>query len=423
MRTPQEAGKTMRDQEELKRYLTEEIESGRGADENEDFVAALKECTDDEFLYQVAESAPRNRLYSYGDIAADAIRSEEYRYAMLSSSIPGRRSLLHNLAISRELDEMLAVRVLLTDSYDENKRESLYVIRSEALLMLALMKSMAYRKTAAERLHEIGSAFPERYYREMDQAGQEAVLKEWYAEACDYAERLIRIDEEMDAKLSESVEIDSAMLTVFLAACHPDQERAGVYALKIRSESLAAYAGAVTENVVVRRILSRKIHREDLLDELPYPDSFRAEPLLIRDTFEKRTEFCLEVLQNTEREETWEYLRERMEKAGMVIPEDLPRRAPAGGADKPEVTVSNEITKIFSEIKKEIPEDTAIKVDEIWAGLLDFVAEVNKASEGRSDRIDLKGKDPAEIVRMAEGIACAKLNRLLKEEEQDDSDT
>ena len=112
-----------------------------------------------------------------------------------------------------------------------------------------------------------------------------------------------------------------------------------------------------------------------------------------------------------------------MEKAGMVIPEDLPRRAPAGGADKPEVTVSNEITKIFSEIKKEIPEDTAIKVDEIWTGLLDFVAEVNKASEGRSDRIDLKGKDPAEIVRMAEGIACAKLNRLLKEEEQDDSDT
>ena len=162
----------------------------------------------------------------------------------------------------------------------------------------------------------------------MDREAQETAVKEWYAEACEYAERLIGIDREMNEKVSLNVDIDSSLLIGFLAACHPDKTKRAEYAETLSSESerLAAYVGAITEEADVRRILSRKIHREDLLEALPYCHSFDSlgrEPFLIRDTEEKRTAFCLEVLRNTDREETRRYLTEQMKAAGIDIPAEL----------------------------------------------------------------------------------------------------
>ena len=210
----------MTDQEELKRFLTEEMTYDRNLDNNEAFKTALKKCTDDELLYLIAENAPQSNFFSFGDIAAAGIRSDEYRYALISSSIRARRTLIHDLAVSRELDELLAVRILLTDSCEENKREAMYVIKNEALLMLAFLKSFSYRRGAKERLKEIGSVYPERYFTEMEEREKETIVKEWHARACEYAERLIEIDKDMDEKLSDSVEIDSELLIGFLAACH-----------------------------------------------------------------------------------------------------------------------------------------------------------------------------------------------------------
>ena len=313
------------EQEELKRFLTKEITSGRDLDNSEDFKNALKKCTDDEFLYLIAENVPQYRIE---EMAAAGIQSDEYRYAMISSSLKGRRALIHDLAVSRELDEMLAVRVLLTDLNENNKNEALRAIRSEALLMLAFLNSFSYRAAAKERLKETGSAYPERYYEEMDREEKETAVKGWYAEACEYAERLIGIDRDMNDKVSVNVDIDSSMLVGFLAACHPDKTKKAEYAEMIASESerLAAYVGAITEDADVRRILSREIHREDLLEALPYCHSFDScgrEPFLMKDTYEKRVEFCLEVLRNTDREETRQFLTEQMKHAGIDIPAEL----------------------------------------------------------------------------------------------------
>ncbi|MBR4461562.1 MAG: hypothetical protein IKS51_03165 [Erysipelotrichaceae bacterium] len=301
------------EQNDLKHYLQEQMDRGIDLTDSEIFMKGLRLCTDDELLYRIAKSAPRNRSFSFGDVAASMIKSEEYRYAMISSNIKGRKTLIHDLAISRELNELLAIRILLTDSYVENKRESMYVINSEELLMLAYLYSFSYRNTAKERLKEIGSAYPERYF-EMEQEEKDAVMQEWYAKACEYAERLIDLDQEMNEKLDSSL-ISTSLLIGFLAACHPDETKRIEYAKKITSEELAAYVGAVTAYTDVKKILATKIHSKELLDALLYCDSDSDISYLIKDREEKRIAFCLEILKNTDNEETRQYLTKKMEEA------------------------------------------------------------------------------------------------------------
>ena len=308
------------EQNDLKRYLQEQMNLGTDLTDSKIFMKGLKLCKDDELLYSIAKATPQNRLFSFGDVAASMIVSEEYRYAMISSSIKGRRTLIHDLAISRELDEMLAIRTLLTDSNTENKRESLYVIGSEALLMLAWLYSFSYKTDAKERLKEIGSEYPERYF-EMEQEEKDTVLKEWYAQACEYAERLINMDKMIVEKIDSNVWIDSSMLIGFLAACHPDPLKRTEYADMIDSEELASYVGTITDYLDVKTMLSKKIHSEDLLSWLPYTDSVINPPFPIKDKPENHVAFCLEILKNTDSEETREYLKERMEKAEIEIPD------------------------------------------------------------------------------------------------------
>ena len=308
------------EQNDLKHYLREQMDRGIDLTDSEIFKKALKLCTDDKLLYRIAMLSPQNRVFSFGDVAASAIRSKEYRYAMISSTIRGRKTLIHDLAVSRELDELLAIRILLTDPYDENKRESMYVIGSEELLMLAWLQSFSFRNTAKERLKEIGSMYPERYF-EIEENEKETVLEECYAKACDYAERLIGLDQEIAEMIDSSIWIDSSMLIGFLAACHPDQAKRTEYAKMINSEELAAYVGAITDHAEVKKILASKVHSEALLDRLPYVDSDTDSSFLIKDRDENREAFCLEVLKITEDEKTREYLKERMKKAGIVIPQ------------------------------------------------------------------------------------------------------
>lgn len=307
------------EQDDLKRYLQEQLNLGTDLTDSDFFMKGLKLCKDDELLYSIAKAAPQNRLFSFGDVAASMITSDEYRYAVISSSIKGRRTLIHDLAISRELDEMLAIRILLTDSNTENKRESLYVIGSEALLMLAWLYSFSYKTDAKERLIGIGSEYPEHYF-EMEQNEKDTVLKEWYSKACEYAERLIETDKMIMDKVDSPAWIDSSMLIGFLATCHPDQEKRIRYAEMITSEELASYVGTITDYQDVKTVLSRKIHSKDLLDWLPYTDSIIDPPFPIKDKPENHVAFCLEILKNTDSEETREYLKERMEKAEIEIP-------------------------------------------------------------------------------------------------------
>ena len=305
------------EQKDLKRYLQEQMDRGIDLTDDKIFKKALRLCTDDKLLYQIAKKAPQKRLFSFGDVAASAIGSEEYRYAMISSYIKGRRTLIHDLAVSRELDEMLAIRILLTDSNTENKRESLYVIGSEAMLMLAWLQSFSYKTDAKEKLKEIGSVYPERYF-EIEQEEKDKVLKTWYVQACEYAERLVDMDKMIAEKTDSNVYIDSSMLIGFLAACHPDQIKRTRYAEMITSEELASYVGTISDYLDVKTALSGKIHSKDLLDWLPYTDSIIDPPFPIKDKPENHIAFCLEILKNTDDEETREYLKERMEEAGIL---------------------------------------------------------------------------------------------------------
>ena len=282
-------------QEELKQYIREEMESQKDLHDNELFKHALRQCTDDEFLYLVAENAPHLIIE---EIAASGIRSKEYRYAMICSNLRGRYALIHDLAVNRELDEQTAKRILLVDDWEENKNDAMHVINDEALLMLACLKSFSLRAAAVRRLKEIGSPYPDRYYSELGQEEKESIRMEWFRKACADAEQLLETDQKMDQALSDQVEIISDMLIGFLAACHPVPEKRIFYAEQTTSETIAAYAGSVTEYDDVRSILSAKIHREDLIDLLSFPYSFDEEPFLIPDTEEKRSAFCHEVFRN-----------------------------------------------------------------------------------------------------------------------------
>lgn len=308
-----------------KKEIDERIAQLSGSDKLEDseaLRAAIRECEDDELLYQIAKRAPHNMFFSFGDVAASCIKSNEYRYALLSSNFTCRRTPIHDLAVSRELDEMTAARILLTDSVAENKRESMYVINSEALLMLGYLKSFSYRTTAKEKLQEIGSSCPGRYF-ELDQDEKDEVMKNWLAEACGYAEKLIEMDRTVSEKTSLLINIDSEKLITFLAACHPEQSKRAEYARMITSEAMIAYAGAVTEYADVKKLLSVRIHDEDVLGALPYCESLYPDTFLLKDSEENHVAFCLEILQNTESEEIKEYLLERMKYAGIEIPEEL----------------------------------------------------------------------------------------------------
>ena len=288
-------------------------------DDSEALRAAVRECTDDELLYRIAKRAPNDKMFSFGDIAAAGIGSDDYRYAVISSDIRGRRTLIHDLAVSRELDKELAVRILLTDPDGENKKEALNFIDNEALLMLAFLNSVSARETAGERLKELGSGYPD-LYMQMEQDERALKEKQWYALACAYAEGLIDEDRTISGRLGLSVSIDSFMLIGFLAACHPDRTVRTRYAEKIVSERLAAYVGAITEYADVKKILARRIWA---LDHLPYCGSDVNAPLLITDKQENRNALCFEILRSTDSEDMRRYLTERLKEAGIKIPKEL----------------------------------------------------------------------------------------------------
>ncbi len=311
------------DEDVLKRFLIEKVNYGRDLDKDEAFLAGLKKCRDDELLYKIAKQAPRRLFFSFGDVAAKHIQSDAYRYAVFCSPISGRRTLIHDLAIERELGELPAVRILLTDPEEENKRKTLYVIRSEALLMLAFLRSYSCRNTAKETLAEIGSAYPHRFFSDLQEEEQNAFVSKWLEEACPYVERLLERDEEVRKQLGPDVRIDSSLLIGYLAACHPDREIRTGYADMIDPE-LAAYVGAVTEHADIKQLLAGRIRRKDLLDSLPYCDSSHIDLYLIKDTPEKRAAFCREVLRNLSDKDMYEDLRAGMENAGIDVPEDLP---------------------------------------------------------------------------------------------------
>ena len=301
-------------QNDLERYLGQELKKGVDLSDNKLFKKALKLCENDELLYYIAKISPQDKFFSFGDVAAQAIRNDEMRYALICSSITGRKTLIHELAIERKLKEMLAIRILLTDPYEENKRESLYVINSEALLMLAFLRSFSYRKTAGERLKEIGSSYPEAYF-DLKQKQREETYKNWYAEACEYGEALIDLDKTIEERIDAPITLNTSLLIGFLAAAHPDPKERIRYAQMIKTESLAAYVGAITEYQDVKKYLSVKINDKDILDNLPYCLSDNKQPYLLEDRQKKRDEFCLEVLRNTDDKETWEYLLKKMDNS------------------------------------------------------------------------------------------------------------
>lgn len=309
------------DENSLNAYLKQRLAEETDLNDDEIFRKAIRLCTDDSLLFQIAMKAP-DQIFSFSDIAASALKSDDYRYAMACSFIRGRKTMIHDLALSRELDEMTAIRILLTDPYTENKRESMYVIGSEELLMLAWLQSVSYKNTARERLEEIGSKYPGLYF-ETEEEEKKILTKKWYTKACEYAQTLIDMDQTTAEKIDSDILIDSSMLICFLAACHPDQTKREEYAQMIGSEELAAYVGAISDYPDVKAILASKIHSERLLDDLPYTDTIINPPLLIRDRIENHIAFCLEILKNTDSEETRQYLKERMEKADIEIPEEF----------------------------------------------------------------------------------------------------
>ena len=198
----------------------------------------------------------------------------------------------------------------------------MYVIGSEELLMLAWLQSVSYKNTAKERLEEIGSKYPGLYF-EKEEEEKKNLIKNWYAKACEYAETLIDMDQTTAEKIDSDILIDSSMLTGFLAACHPEQAKREGYAQMIESEELAAYIGAISDYPDVKAILASRIHSEELLNDLPYTDTYINPPLLVRDRIENRIAFCLQILKNSDSEETRQYLKERLEKADIEIPEEF----------------------------------------------------------------------------------------------------
>lgn len=284
----------------------------------------LEQCSDDTVLYDIAcntDSDPD--MVPIREKAARLISSRDYQYA-LSSHIydPARTSMILDLYDSLEGDELFIARTILTDPNDVNKTHMMLYCEDEELLMLGWKYVYGARDLCTDRLHAIGSDYPEKY--ENSDPQERAEWEEnWFICAGETALEIIPEDEAVRDRLHGTVTVDSEPLHFYLSLMHTRKAIRWWHAKKLKNPVYIAYTGSWTSDDQVKEVLSARIDSTELITEMIYGDlsgadlifGFRKpEDLTLQDRF------CVEIMKNNPDRAIREHVRKELLRGNVEIP-------------------------------------------------------------------------------------------------------
>ena len=191
--------------------------------DKEEIYAALELCTDDAVLYDIAT----NTDWDPGMVSIRAMILDQFD--------------------SLEGDELFVARTILTDPKDDNKAHMLIYCTDEALLMLGWLYVYGARRLCADRLHNMGSRFPEAY-EEMSPEDRARCKEDLFAHAAEVALNLLSEDEAVRGRISSTASVDSEPLHFFLSFHHPRLALRWWHARKLKNPARIAYAGSWTSD-------------------------------------------------------------------------------------------------------------------------------------------------------------------------------
>ena len=290
----------------------------------EEITTALELCSDDAVLYDVATNTNWNpELVSIREKAARQIWSRDYRYA-LSSQLQhaARTSMILNLYDSLDGDDLFIARTILTDPKDVNKAHMLLFCKDESLLMLGWKYVSGEKRFCANRLHDLGSGFPEAYI-EMTPQDKSRCEQKWLLHAAELALKLLSEDEAVRNRLSGPASVDSEPLRFFLSFHHPRLAVRWWHARKLKNPARIFYAGSWTSDDKIKECLSVKVNNSRVITELVYGDlsgadlvfAFRKpEDLTLQDRF------LVEIMKNNPDPAIREHVRKELLKGKVEIP-------------------------------------------------------------------------------------------------------
>ena len=284
----------------------------------------LEQCSDDAVLYDIAcntDSDPD--MVPVREKAARLISSRDHQYA-LSSHIydPVRTSMILDLYDSLEGDELFIARTILTDPNDVNKTHMMLYCEDEELLMLGWKYVYGARDLCTDRLHAIGSDYPEKY--ENSDPQERAEWEEsWFICAGETALEIIPEDEAVRDRLHGTVTVDSEPLHFYLSLMHTRKAIRWWHAKKLKNPVYIAYTGSWTSDDQVKEVLSARIDSTELITEMIFGDlsgadlvfGFRKpEDLTLQDRF------CVEIMKNNPDRTIREHVRKELLRGNVEIP-------------------------------------------------------------------------------------------------------
>ena len=285
---------------------------------------AIEQCGDDNVLYSAAcYTGSDPKMISNRDRAARLIQNRDYQYA-LSSHITNRArtAMILNLYDSLEGDELFIAKIILTDPNDENKAHMMLYCEDENLLMLGWKYVYGARKLCRDRLHTLGSRFPEAYEKADPQ--EKAEWEEmWMISAGETALDLISEDREVRERTSGAASVDSEPLHLYLALQHPRKAIRWWHAKKLKNPAFIAYAGSWTGDDEIKEALSVRINSTELITEMLFGDLSGADLVLGFRKPEDLTlqdRFCIAIMKNHPDPEIREHVRTELLRGNAVIP-------------------------------------------------------------------------------------------------------
>ena len=284
----------------------------------------LEQCSDDAVLYDIACNTDRDPdMVPVREKAARLISSRDYQYAFSSHIYdPARTSMILDLHESLRGDELFIARTILTDPNDENKTHMLLYCEDEELLMLGWKYVYGARRFCTDRLHAIGSDYPEKY--ENSDPQERAEWEEnWFICAGETALEIIPEDEAVRDRLPGTVTVDSEPLHFYLSLMHTRKAIRWWHAKKLKNPVYIAYAGSWTSDDQIKEALSVRINSTELITEMIYGDlsgadlvfGFRKpEDLTLQDRF------CIEIMKNNPDRTIREHVRKELLRGNIEIP-------------------------------------------------------------------------------------------------------
>ena len=284
----------------------------------------LEQCSDDAVLYDIAcntDSDPD--MVPVREKAARLISSRDHQYA-LSSHIydPVRTSMILDLYDSLEGDELFIARTILTDPNDVNKTHMMLYCEDEELLMLGWKYVYGARDLCTDRLHAIGSDYPEKY--ENSDPQERAEWEEsWFICAGVTALEIIPEDEAVRDRLHGTVTVDSEPLHFYLSLMHTRKAIRWWHAKKLKNPVYIAYAGSWTSDDQIKEVLSARIDSTELITEMIFGDLSGADLVFgfrKPDDLTLQNRFCVKIMKNNPDRTIREHVRKELLRGNVEIP-------------------------------------------------------------------------------------------------------